>query len=59
MESYSKAIHRPTPYRLDYLDNTQKDMYKAIEKNRLDDRKNSLIKVRVIHILTRLLAQVV
>ena len=39
MESYSKAIYNPPAYRLDHLDKTQKDMYKAIEKNRLADLK--------------------
>ena len=38
MESYS-AIRKSSPYRLDYLDNTQKDMCKAIEENRLADLK--------------------
>ena len=39
MESYSKAIYKPPAYRLDHLDNTQKDMYKAIKENRLADLK--------------------
>ena len=34
------------PYRLDHLDNTQKDMYKAIEENRLADLKELFDKSR-------------
>jgi hypothetical protein len=37
MDDTQKPTYNPPKYCIDHLDNTQKDMYNAIENNRLAD----------------------